>query len=50
LIAHCEERLAHFKCPRSVDFIAALPRTGSGKIAKKEIRDPYWAGQAKRVH
>jgi fatty-acyl-CoA synthase len=50
LIAHCQERLARFKCPRSVDFIAALPRTGSGKIAKKEIRDPYWAGQAKRVH
>ncbi len=50
LIAHCQERLARFKCPRSVDFIAALPRTGSGKIAKREIRDPYWAGQAKRVH
>jgi acyl-CoA synthetase (AMP-forming)/AMP-acid ligase II len=50
LIAHCQERLARFKCPRSVDFIAALPRTGSGKIAKKDIRDPYWAGQAKRVH
>jgi acyl-CoA synthetase (AMP-forming)/AMP-acid ligase II len=50
LIAHCQERLARFKCPRSVDFIAALPRTGSGKIAKKEIRDPYWTGQAKRVH
>ena len=50
LIAHCQERLARFKCPRSVDFIAALPRTGSGKIAKKEIRDRYWAGQTKRVH
>ena len=50
LIAHCQERLARFKCPRSVDFIAALPRTGSGKIAKKEIRDRYWIGQAKRVH
>jgi fatty-acyl-CoA synthase len=50
LMAHCQERLARFKCPRSVDFIAALPRTGSGKIAKKAIRDPYWIGQAKRVH
>jgi acyl-CoA synthetase (AMP-forming)/AMP-acid ligase II len=50
LIAHCQERLARFKCPRSVEFIAALPRTGSGKIAKKEIRDSYWTGQAKRVH
>ena len=50
LIVHCQERLARFKCPRSVDFIAALPRTGSGKIAKKEIRDRYWLGEAKRVH
>jgi fatty-acyl-CoA synthase len=50
LIAHCHERLARFKCPRSIDFIAALPRTGSGKIAKKEIRAPYWAGETKRVH
>lgn len=50
LMAHCQERLARFKCPRSVDFIAALPRTGSGKIAKKEIRDRYWLGEAKRVH
>ena len=50
LIVHCQERLPRFKCPRSIEFIAALPRTGSGKIAKKEIRDPYWAGEAKRVH
>ena len=50
LVAHCQERLARFKCPRSIDFISALPRTGSGKIAKKEIRDPYWAGYTKRVH
>jgi fatty-acyl-CoA synthase len=50
LVAHCQERLARFKCPRSIDFVSALPRTGSGKIAKKEIRDPYWAGYSKRVH
>jgi acyl-CoA synthetase (AMP-forming)/AMP-acid ligase II len=50
LIAHCQDRVARFKCPRSVEFVQALPRTGSGKIAKKEIRDPYWAGHTKRVH
>ena len=50
LIAHCRERLAHFKCPRSLEFVSSLPRTGSGKIAKKEIREPYWAGHTKRVH
>jgi acyl-CoA synthetase (AMP-forming)/AMP-acid ligase II len=50
LIAHCQERLARFKSPRSVEFVSALPRTGTGKIAKREIREPFWAGQAKRVH
>jgi len=50
LIAHCQERVARFKCPRTIDFVSALPRTGSGKIAKKEIRDPFWAGYTKRVH
>jgi fatty-acyl-CoA synthase len=50
LIGHCQERLARFKCPRSVEFVSSLPRTGSGKIAKKEIREPYWVGHTKRVH
>ena len=50
LVAHCQERLARFKCPRSIDFVSALPRTGSGKIAKKDIRDVYWSGYTKRVH
>lgn len=38
LITHCREELAHYKCPRSVRFVEALPRTGSGKISKKELR------------
>ena len=33
--------LAHFKAPKSVDFLKALPKTGSGKIYKKGLRDPY---------
>jgi acyl-CoA synthetase (AMP-forming)/AMP-acid ligase II len=39
LIAHCRERIAHYKAPKDVRFLAALPRTGSGKISKKALRD-----------
>jgi acyl-CoA synthetase (AMP-forming)/AMP-acid ligase II len=39
IIEHCRARLAHYKCPRSVEFLTALPRTGSGKIYKKALRD-----------
>jgi acyl-CoA synthetase (AMP-forming)/AMP-acid ligase II len=38
IVDHCRERLAHYKCPRAVRFIDALPRTGSGKISKKDLR------------
>jgi acyl-CoA synthetase (AMP-forming)/AMP-acid ligase II len=44
LIAYCRERLAHYKCPRSVDFIAELPRSETGKLYKRVLRDSYWAG------
>jgi acyl-CoA synthetase (AMP-forming)/AMP-acid ligase II len=50
VLAYCRERLAHFKAPHSVDFVPALPRGGTGKILKREVRERYWAGQAKRVH
>lgn len=50
IISFCKERLAHYKCPKSVDFFPELPKTGSGKITKKALRDPYWAGYDKRVH
>jgi long-chain acyl-CoA synthetase len=49
LIAFCRERLAHFKCPRSVDFIDALPRNPSGKILKRELRAPYWQGTERNI-
>ena len=39
LIEHCRSRLAHFKAPRSVDFAEFLPRTGSGKVCKRELRE-----------
>jgi long-chain acyl-CoA synthetase len=43
LIAHCRERLAHYKCPRSVDFSDALPRLDNGKIYKHRLREMYRA-------
>ena len=41
--------LAGYKTPRSVAFADELPRTGSGKILKRELRAPYWAGHARQV-
>ena len=45
LIAWCRERLSHIKCPRSVDFERALPRSDAGKLFKRRIRDRYWQGR-----
>jgi fatty-acyl-CoA synthase len=50
IIQFCKDRIAHYKAPKSIDFIDALPRTGSGKIHKKGLRDKYWAGYDKKVH
>jgi fatty-acyl-CoA synthase len=44
LIEHCRSRLAHYKCPRSVEFLESLPRTGTGKVLKKDLRKKYWQG------
>jgi acyl-coenzyme A synthetase/AMP-(fatty) acid ligase len=41
LIAFCKERLASLKCPRSVDFRAELPRTETGKLVKRLLKDEY---------
>jgi acyl-CoA synthetase (AMP-forming)/AMP-acid ligase II len=50
LIAYCRERLAHYKCPTSVNRIDALPRNPSGKILKTDLREPYWKGKGRRVN
>ena len=42
LIGWCRERLAHYKCPRSVDFVSELPRQENGKLLKRQLRDTYW--------
>ena len=49
LIAYCKERLASFKCPRSVDFMEELPRHPTGKLYKRLIKDKYWAGKDSRI-
>ncbi len=49
LISYAREQLAHYKCPTSVDFVEALPRNPSGKILKRELREPFWAGRDRRV-
>ncbi len=49
VIAHARERIAGFKCPKTVDFVDALPRNPSGKILRRELRAPYWEGQERQV-
>lgn len=49
IIEHCRDRLGGFKCPTSVDFADSLPRNPSGKILKRDLREPYWQGQTRRV-
>jgi len=45
LIEHCRSELAHYKCPRSVEYLESLPRTGTGKVLKKDLRKKYWEGK-----
>jgi len=45
LIEFCRSHLTHYKCPRSVEFLESLPKTGTGKILKRELRKKYWHGQ-----
>jgi fatty-acyl-CoA synthase len=49
LIDFCREQLAHFKCPRRIQFIDALPRTATGKIQKNLLRERFWQGKSKQV-
>ena len=49
LVEFCRERLAHFKCPRSIDVLEALPRNATGKILKRTLREPYWRDRTRNV-
>lgn len=50
IIANCKTRIAKFKCPKTVDFLAELPRNAAGKILKTQLRAPYWASKDKSVN
>jgi acyl-CoA synthetase (AMP-forming)/AMP-acid ligase II len=50
IIGYCREHLAHFKCPKSVDVLDALPRNPTGNILKKDLRKPYWEGRDRAVN
>lgn len=49
LIAHCRQRLAHYKCPTSVELREELARTATGKLQKFKLRAPYWQGRTRQV-
>ena len=50
LINFTRERIAGFKTPKTVDFLEALPRNPSGKILRRHLREPYWAGKDRQVN
>ena len=47
---HAAEHIAGYKTPKSVEFLPALPRNPSGKILRRELREPFWAGKDRRVN
>ncbi|HXW32258.1 MAG TPA: AMP-dependent synthetase, partial [Acidimicrobiales bacterium] len=50
LIEHCRARLAHFKCPTSVEMREALSRTATGKLQKYKLRQAFWEGRPRKVN
>jgi acyl-CoA synthetase (AMP-forming)/AMP-acid ligase II len=49
LIEHCKSLIAGYKCPRSVDFVDALPLSAAGKVLKTKLREPFWRGRERAV-
>ena len=49
IISYTRTKIAGYKCPRSINFISELPRNPSGKILRRELRDPYWEGIDRKV-
>jgi acyl-CoA synthetase (AMP-forming)/AMP-acid ligase II len=49
VIELCRANLAGYKKPRSVEFVAELPKNAYGKVLKRELRDKYWAGHDRRI-
>jgi long-chain acyl-CoA synthetase len=49
IIQHCRGQIAAFKVPKSIDFITELPKSGAGKILKRDLREKYWKGHKRRI-
>ena len=49
IIAHSRTLIAGYKTPKTIDFIDVLPRNPSGKVLRRELREPYWQGRERRV-
>ena len=49
LVVYCQDRMARYKCPRTVDFRDELPRTDGGKLYKRILREEYWADAERKV-
>jgi long-chain acyl-CoA synthetase len=49
ILAFCADKLAKFKTPKSIDFIADMPRDPNGKLYKRKLRDPYWEGRERAI-
>jgi len=49
LIAHCRGLLAGYKAPKTIDYVGEIPRSEAGKIQKRPLREPYWAGRDRRI-
>lgn len=50
IIQRCRELIAAYKVPKSIEFISELPKSGAGKILKRDLREKYWKGQQRRIH
>ncbi len=50
IIEFMRARIAHFKCPKSIDFMETIPRNPTGKMLKRILRDPYWKGRERRIN
>jgi long-chain acyl-CoA synthetase len=49
ILAFSRDKLAKFKMPKSVDFVAEMPRDPNGKLYKRKLRDPYWEGRERAI-
>ena len=49
ILAFCRDKLAKYKTPKSIDFIAEMPRDPNGKLYKRKLRDPYWVGRERKI-